>query len=1273
MIKPILRIVTKPVQPAGFGEKAEAPKTWGRRSAIPSCAAASAAFLAALFWLVSGLSAAPTATALNHQGDNEPSHAIDGNLTSEPVWKGLGAPNWLAIQLPEKEVIARIVIYPGNLKYASLPSTEASPAALSVQIKENGEWSDASEIVRVQRFGGQKDPDQHFIQIAFDAPLRTDHFRVYIHELQDKGLRVEGAILPENQRVVNIREVVWDSPEAIAEKLAAARGKQESARQQADQWRERFAQPGANPTILQALRSHYHDELEDVYESIAAGETAAWEGLRARLAPWEQVLAKNDSSDGAPEQTAPYTALHVQVDSGAGSRSFYPVSLELDFDLLEQFLGMTPDPQSIRVLPYDATEGITTSFLENAQGYVGVGEEPRYSPSRFDYETPARGRLTWSMRDAAQNEFLILFEDAAESETKTGSIGDGDHLYYAQKDAVNFPIQATSMAVVDWFGDGARHLLVGTQRRGVYLWRNHGEDGQMEFGPDYFEVLDSEGNRINAHPQRPDFGFSFLSPLDANKDGRLDFFLQSILNERPRILYFENLGPEKFPVMKPAQNPRGLARALTGFGDLNGDHTVDAVQAISDGETTWLEFRKGLPPGADGVPRFDGRGSRLVLGDEVFTAEIGKVHPTLADLNGDGLLDLSYFASNDGHVYISENVGTREQAEWATPYRLRQGGWEVRFRPYAGREAVNWGQITGNGLPEMLTSDGRIWQRTGRAGDPVRVGPRADPQITRQKVVSSFWGIGFDYADWTGNGSLDKIQPNMSVGPFHLLVRPFEDGYFQESLEIPVDARSNWYGCPDPEEYGILYPNLTLSDIDGDGDPDLFFATEHSWRFGYIHMYENMGDGTFGPEQKLRPGGTHDYVDYAAGVNGQGAHITDDTFLDFLSYPTRDNFDPAGGTLRFWFKPDWSSGNGASAYLFHTQPNPLESLNALELKRYYQKTHDDLRIEPGFALYKNEDDALCLRLWDRELSSQSELSWDSDQWYKIEVNWGLEGASIKVNDFEVLQDKTPVTPGEVGSRIYIGSQSVRFIQANREYSRRRAYHPAEWLAPANGVLDEFQILDTDGKALLDLSFDGHTDGKDGEDGSRLRVGYRSSPDFADLNGDGLKDMVVMVNDGVRNTVGQLYLFPNQGTPSQPDFGDPVPLKYTDGSPMRASARSHLSLVDWDGDGRTDIILANHGGEASPGNPTTGIQFFKNEGTDRNPSFAQREKFDRIHDSFHISHDPRAKAADFTGDGKLDMVVSSDPGIFFFTRSFLDEEPPQVSIKDRLTEVPMPKP
>jgi WD40 repeat protein len=172
----------------------------------------------------------------------------------------------------------------------------------------------------------------------------------------------------------------------------------------------------------------------------------------------------------------------------------------------------------------------------------------------------------------------------------------------------------------------------------------------------------------------------------------------------------------------------------------------------------------------------------------------------------------------------------------------------------------------------------------------------------------------------------------------------------------------------------------------------------------------------------------------------------------------------------------------------------------------------------------------------------------------------------------------------------------------------------------------------------------------------LDVGFSSSPAMVDWNGDGKKDLVVgngsgsifvffnigedhdpafsskgiktdikvpssatpfvvdWNNDGKFDVVcgswdGKVYIFINEGTDKNPVFGKPQTI-HVNNKELRLLGPTSVIAVDWDKDGKTDLLVSNK--EAVEEGPTPdrkniiplGIYFLINTGTKEKPEFKE---------------------------------------------------------------------
>ena len=138
------------------------------------------------------------------------------------------------------------------------------------------------------------------------------------------------------------------------------------------------------------------------------------------------------------------------------------------------------------------------------------------------------------------------------------------------------------------------------------------------------------------------------------------------------------------------------------------------------------------------------------------------------------------------------------------------------------------------------------------------------------------------------------------------------------------------------------------------------------------------------------------------------------------------------------------------------------------------------------------------------------------------------------------------------------------------------------------------------------------------------VGQYSTPNFADLDGDGDLDAIV----GDFN--GTLHYFKNTGTAIAPAFteqtGAANPLNGVDVGP---NAVPSLTALDIDGDGDLDAIVGVFGGT---------LRYFENIGTAKVAAFTERTGAANPFNGVDVGFFSRPSFADLDGDSDLDALV-----------------------------------
>jgi hypothetical protein len=130
---------------------------------------------------------------------------------------------------------------------------------------------------------------------------------------------------------------------------------------------------------------------------------------------------------------------------------------------------------------------------------------------------------------------------------------------------------------------------------------------------------------------------------------------------------------------------------------------------------------------------------------------------------------------------------------------------------------------------------------------------------------------------------------------------------------------------------------------------------------------------------------------------------------------------------------------------------------------------------------------------------------------------------------------------------------------------------------------------------------------------------------------------------VGNVRAAVMLSINQGTPQKPDFGPRKPLKAA-GRDMKVAGKSDPLAVDWDGDGRLDILSGTEAGDVfyyhrnSDGSFAAPVSALSGKPRTKTGYKQVREQLQG--EGIDLGYRLRIETADWNNDGLLDLLVGN---------------------------------
>ena len=412
--------------------------------------------------------------------------------------------------------------------------------------------------------------------------------------------------------------------------------------------------------------------------------------------------------------------------------------------------------------------------------------------------------------------------------------------------------------VIDWDGDGAKDLLVGTYQNRIGFFRNTGSNKKRSFEFKGF-LRDATGKflelpitpvaRKSEGVFKEDY-FPVMAAADWDHDGNLDLLIGGYITGR--IYFYRNTGRRRdgLPVLELVGPVAADGKpinvgdwcAAPDIADLNGDGLLDMVVGAYTWPTSQVDppsfIRYFVNTGTSADPQL----KEMPLPVRGKVPALRLPHPRVIDTNNDSLPDLVVSTGSD--IVIYPNVGTRTEPLFDVdrkPIRAAWGNAPINVE----HQVVDWNH---DGWPDLI--DGYTVCLNDKVGKPyfwTKQVPLLRPGARIEHRVDLGDGHFYPYLDdLDRDGKIDVLFGDWHGNVwFHRNLGTDDDKNFDmqgKKLETtdgaPIKVGPN--GGDVEHDFQALQgarTTLVAGDYNADGLDDLIVGDT----YGKVRYYKNVG------------------------------------------------------------------------------------------------------------------------------------------------------------------------------------------------------------------------------------------------------------------------------------------------------------------------------------------------------------------------------------------------------------------------------------------------